>query len=1088
MGSLESVFPVKKGSSLGSRSSRKEGHPFSQRFRSSFSRLLFKKLDYIQWICTVAVFLFFIVVFQMFLPTSVVEKSEDSLRAAKMLSGTLLHYKDIEKYVLDIEEGTRFLPKISEKFRVESSSEANLFNRTVQRFGYRKPQLALLSGELLVDSQQLLLVTIASALLDIGYTIQVFSLKNGPVHDAWINLGVSVTVIQTCDKLENIVDWLNYDGIIMNSLEVKGAFSCFLQEPFKAIPLIWIIHENALAYRSRKYATYGKVELLNDWRRAFNRSTVVVFPNYALPMLYSMFDAGNFYVIPGSPAEPLEADAFMASQKDNLRTEMGYGPEDLIIAIVGSQFLYKGSWLGHAIVLQALSPLLADFPLSKDNSSGHLQIVVHTGESTTNYSAALETMAHTLKYPRGTIKHITGELNEDSVLGTADIVIYGSFLEEQSFPEILVKAMCFGKPIIAPDIPAIRKYSFPFIGVLASKYGFSLSLSSSFVPLISSHGQLKVFILVLSQACLHDPYIDPGISQTLANRVNGYLFPKDNSRVLTQIVLEVILEGKISPLARNIASIGKDTAKNLLVSEAIEGYASLLQNVLRLPSEVALPKAVSEISPNLKEQWQWHLFEAVSNLTYQNRTSRSYTYLDKYEEQWNHSQKGRSSSTVSDHDSALYRIWEEEKNIQMAITRRRREEELLKDRIEQSRGTWEEVYRSAKRADRSKHDLHERDEGELERTGQPLTIYEPYFGEGAWPFLHDRSVYRGIGLSTKGRRPGRDDVDAPSRLPLLNNPYYRDILGEYGAFFAIANRIDRIHKNAWIGFQSWRATARKASLSRKAENALLDAIQSQMYGDALYFWVRMDKDPRNPLQKDFWSFCDAVNAGNCKFAFSEALRRMYGIKDDLDSLPPMPGDGNTWSVMQSWALPTRSFLEFVMFSRMFVDALDAQMYGAHRSSGRCYLSLSKDKHCYSRLLELLVNVWAYHSARKMVYVDPETGVMQEQHNFKNRRGNMWIKWFSYTTLKSMDEDLAELSDSKATSGHWLWPSTGEVYWHGVYERERNLRHKEKEKRKQKSMEKQIRMRKRHRQQVIGKYVKPLPEEEEGSSSNTTKVS
>ena len=52
-----------------------------------------------------------------------------------------------------------------------------------------------------------------------------------------------------------------------------------------------------------------------------------------------------------------------------------------------------------------------------------------------------------------------------------------------------------------------------------------------------------------------------------------------------------------------------------------------------------------------------------------------------------------------------------------------------------------------------------------------------------------------------------------------------------------------------------------------------------------------------------------------RFAFSEAMRRMYGLKDDVDSLPPMPVDGDTWSAMQSWALPTRSFLEFVMFSR-----------------------------------------------------------------------------------------------------------------------------------------------------------------------------
>lgn len=70
----------------------------------------------------------------------------------------------------------------------------------------------------------------------------------------------------------------------------------------------------------------------------------------------------------------------------------------------------------------------------------------------------------------------------------------------------------------------------------------------------------------------------------------------------------------------------------------------------------------------------------------------------------------------------------------------------LKDRSEQYHGNWDEIYRNAKRADRAKNVLHERDEGELERTGQPLCIYEPYFGEGAWPFLHHTSLYRGIGL------------------------------------------------------------------------------------------------------------------------------------------------------------------------------------------------------------------------------------------------------------------------------------------------------------------------------------------------------
>ncbi|KAE9595449.1 hypothetical protein Lal_00031236 [Lupinus albus] len=1025
MGSLESVIPSKKGSLFGSKPNRKEKHLFSQRTRSRFSRFLSKKINYIQWICTVSMFLCLVVVFQMFLPISVVEMSKGSFSAVKMHSGNVSHYKGIENYVLDIGEENFFVPEISEKFRMDVGKDMNLLNQTVFHFGYRKPQLALVFGELLVDSQQLLMATIAAALLEIGYEIQVFSIEDGPGRNVWINLRVPITVIRTCDTADNAVDWLNYDGIIASSLEVKGAFSCFSQEPFKSIPFVWIIHENDLAYRSRQYTASGKIELLNDWRRAFNRSTVVVFPNYALPMIYSTFDAGNFYVIPGSPAESIETDAFMALQKDDLRINMGYGRKDLIIAIVGSQFLYKGMWLGHAMVLQALSPLLADFPSSKDNSRAQLRIIVHSGELTKNYSVALETMARSLKYPRGIIEHIAGDLNADSVIGTADVVIYGSILEEPSFPEILMKAMCFEKPIIAPDIPMIRKY--------------------------------------------------------VDDRVNGYLFPKDNGRVLRQIVLEVISKGNISPLARNIASIGRSTAKNLMVSEAVEGYASLVQNIIRFPSEVVLPNAVSEISPDVKEQWQWHLLESIPNLTYQNRTTRSRIFLDKYEDQWNDSKKNRSIVTVSSTDSFVYTIWEEEKLVQTAIRTKRREDEEMKDRTDQPHRTWEEVYRNAKKADRLKNDLHERDDGELERTGQPLCIYEPYFGEGSWPFLHQKSLYRGVGLSTKGRRRGRDDVVASSRLPLLTDAYYRDVLGEYGAFFAIANRIDHLHKNAWVGFQSWRATARKASLSGTAENALLGAIQSKKFGDALYFWVRMD--PENPLQKDFWSFCDALNAGNCKFAFSETMRRMYGLKNDTDSLPPMPIDGDTWSVMQSWALPTRSFLEFVMFSRMFVDALDMQMYDQHHSTGHCSLNLSKDKHCYSRLLELLVNVWAYHSARRMVYVNPETGVMEEQHKFKSRRGQMWIKWFSYSTLKSMDEDLAELSDSEDPSRHWLWPLTGEVFWHGLYERERNLRQKEKEKRKQKSLEKLNRMRRRHRQRVIGKYVKPPPEVEESSNSS-----
>ncbi|KAJ8900578.1 hypothetical protein K2173_025355 [Erythroxylum novogranatense] len=1027
MGSLETGLPLKRDGLLRSSSAtRSDRHAFLQRPRSRFSRFLFfKKLDYLQLVCTFAVFLFFVILFEMFLPGSVSENSNDSWKLKKgMVSEDLMYLKEMGSF--DFGDDIRFEPsRLLEKFNKEAKelNFSSTFNTTQHRFGYRKPQLALVFEDLSAGPQQLLIVTVATALREIGYEIQVYSETDGPVRNVWKNIGVPVTISQISNKLETAVDWLNFEGILVFSLEARNIISSLMQEPFKTIPVIWTIHEKALALRSRKYISSGQIDILNDWKKVFSRASVAVFPNHFLPMMYSAFDAGNYYVIPGSPTEPWAAETTIASE--NSRMRMGYGPEDTVIAVVGSQFLYKGLWLEHALILQALLPLFWEFP-SDYSSSYHPKILVLSGNSTNSYSLAVEAIAANLSYPRGAVKHIAVEGGLLGLLKVADFVIYGSFFEEQSFPEVLLTAMCIGKPIVAPDLSIIKEY--------------------------------------------------------VDDRVNGYLFPKENIGVLSQIMLEIIFP---STAAHNVGSLGKKSAKNLMVRESIEGYAYLLSNVLKLPSEVASPKSVADIPSKLKEEWRWNLFEEFFNSTCEDRTLRSSGFLDKFEEMWNHTQRESFGSSVAMDDSFSYGIWEEEKNNEIFNIRKRREEEELKDRTEQPHGTWEEIYRSAKRADRSKNDLHERDEGELERTGQPLCIYEPYFGEGTWSFLHLGSLYRGIGLSTKGRRRRTDDIDASSRLPLLNNPYYRDILGEYGAFFAIANRVDRVHKNAWIGFQSWRATARKVSLSKIAEKALLDAIQTNRHGDALYFWARMDVDPRNHLKQDFWSFCDAINAGNCRLAFSGCLKKMYGVELHFSSLPLMPNDGGTWSVMSSWALPTKSFLEFVMFSRMFVDALDAEMYDEHRQSGYCYLSLYKDKHCYSRILELLVNVWAYHSARKIVYVNPETGLMQEQHKLENRRGKMWVKWFSLTTLKSMDEDLAEEADSDRPKRRWLWPSTGEVVWQGVFDKERNLRNRQKEKRRQQSRDKLSRMRKKRRQKVIGKYVKPPPDEELENSNSTT---
>lgn len=161
--------------------------------------------------------------------------------------------------------------------------------------------------------------------------------------------------------------------------------------------------------------------------------------------------------------------------------------------------------------------------------------------------------------------------------------------------------------------------------------------------------------------------------------MNGYLFPKEDIGVLTEIMFQLVSNGKHSLLARNAASISKRTAKNLMVSESVEGYASLLENMLMLPSEVAVSHAAKEIPTELKAEWQWHHFEAITDGQSPNKSARIHKSLDKVEKQFNTTHKENSLASIPTNDTFLYGIWEEQKYVDMANMRKRRQDEEVGD-------------------------------------------------------------------------------------------------------------------------------------------------------------------------------------------------------------------------------------------------------------------------------------------------------------------------------------------------------------------------------------------------------------------------
>ncbi|RZC25803.1 Ubiquitin carboxyl-terminal hydrolase 16 isoform D [Glycine soja] len=75
-------------------------------------------------------------------------------------------------------------------------------------------------------------------------------------------------------------------------------------------------------------------------------------------------------------------------------------------------------------------------------------------------------------------------------------------------------------------------------------------------------------------------------------------------------------------------------------------------------------------------------------------------------------------------------------------------------------------------------------------------------------------------LACKGKRLGRDNVDALSCLPLLNNGYYRDLLGEDGAFLQLQIGLTVYTKMLGLDL-SWRATTKKALCAKHNVSLLI---------------------------------------------------------------------------------------------------------------------------------------------------------------------------------------------------------------------------------------------------------------------------
>lgn len=115
-------------------------------------------------------------------------------------------------------------------------------------------------------------------------------------------------------------------------------------------------------------------------------------------MLYSILDNGNFYVIPGSPADVYAAENYKnLHSKSQLREKNGFNEDDILVLVVGSLFFPNELSWDYAVAMHSIGPLLRIYARRKE-VGGSIKFVFLCCNSTDGSHDALQVFKFLLHF------------------------------------------------------------------------------------------------------------------------------------------------------------------------------------------------------------------------------------------------------------------------------------------------------------------------------------------------------------------------------------------------------------------------------------------------------------------------------------------------------------------------------------------------------------------------------------------------------------------------------------------------------------------------------------------------------------------
>jgi glycosyltransferase involved in cell wall biosynthesis len=282
---------------------------------------------------------------------------------------------------------------------------------------------------------------------DYPVELLVVSPKDGPLKEELRQAGISVHLTQDypvnpthylgrVSELATILRAWNSDVVLVNTL---GVFPAVDAAVVSDVPVVWAIHES-FALPLFTYLNWGESglhpEIEQRWRACLAAAHTVFEAEATLTMFAEQVPALQGRKIQYG-IDVTEIDRYRGRHdRDQLRTELGFGPQDTVLLCMGV-FQERKSQLALVIAFAQLAPL---FP------EAHLVLV---GDHPTPYAAAVHEAVDRLGVA-DQVHLLPIQPDTYRWYHVADVLVSAS--DTESLPRSVLEAMAFGLPTMAADV------------------------------------------------------------------------------------------------------------------------------------------------------------------------------------------------------------------------------------------------------------------------------------------------------------------------------------------------------------------------------------------------------------------------------------------------------------------------------------------------------------------------------------------------------------------------------------------------------------------------------------------------------------